>query len=46
LATPTPAKSIEVRWPGKEIVTLPVPAGAREIEIDSSGTLEVVPSRR
>ena len=40
LAGPFPAK-IEVRWPGGKITTAEVPAGAKEITVEDSGTMKV-----
>jgi hypothetical protein len=42
LTAPEPIVSVEVRWPGTPAKTIPVPAGAMEVEVDPSGTLKVV----
>ena len=34
------AKAVWVRWPGGRITTSPVPAGGREVRIDSSGAVQ------
>ena len=42
--TRTPTR-LSVRWPWAAAVTLPLPPGARDIEVDSSGNLKVVGGR-
>jgi hypothetical protein len=42
LATPDPASSIEVRWPGGVATSAAVPAGAREILVGADGKSQVV----
>lgn len=39
MAAAGPANAIEVRWPWSKAIPLPIPEGAREIEIDSAGQL-------
>jgi enediyne biosynthesis protein E4 len=42
LATPTPPAAVWVRWPGGRATTSDVPAGAKEITVDSQGKLKVL----
>ena len=42
LTAPDPIVAVEVRWPGTASKTLAVPADAKEVEIDSTGTLKVI----
>ena len=42
LTAPEPIVSIEVRWPGTPAKTIPVPAGAVEVEVDSLEQLDEV----
>lgn len=37
LAAPTPPTALEVRWPGGQVQEWPWPAGARSVEVDSTG---------
>jgi enediyne biosynthesis protein E4 len=41
LATPEAPSTVWIRWPGGKIASHPVPAGAREIEVDWDGQLRV-----
>ena len=43
LATPEPPTQVWVRWPGGKTATHPIPAGAREVEMNWDGSLRVVP---
>ena len=38
---PSPATEVEVRWPGGTVTTVKVPAGAREISINTKGSVVV-----
>jgi hypothetical protein len=42
LGSPEPVTQVYVRWPGGETITVPVPAGAREIEIDGAGKVRSI----
>jgi hypothetical protein len=42
LGGPTPATRIQVRWPGGKSFNTPVNEGSREIELDDSGTVQVL----
>jgi hypothetical protein len=39
LALPSPPKALWVRWPGGRATTTPLPAGVREVTVDSEGKL-------
>jgi len=39
LATPSPPQSLWIRWPGGKVTTTPVPAGAKEVIVDTEGKL-------
>jgi hypothetical protein len=39
LATPTQPQSLWIRWPGGKVTTTPVPAGAKEVVVDTEGKL-------
>ncbi len=43
LGTPQPPTAIQVRWPGGKVTESPVPAGARELTVRSTGEIEVLP---
>jgi hypothetical protein len=43
LATPEPPAAVWVRWPGGRTATHPIPAGAREVELNWDGSLHAVP---
>jgi len=40
LGVPDPPTQIQIRWPGGRMTASPVPSGAKEIEVDLSGTLK------
>jgi hypothetical protein len=42
MATPEVATQIQVRWPGGKSTTTDLPASAKEVELDTSGKLEVL----
>ena len=42
MGMPEPPTQLWVRWPGGKTVTADVPPGAREIELDADGKLNVV----
>jgi hypothetical protein len=39
MATPVPADSIWIRWPGGRVTTTPLPSNAKEIMVDAEGKL-------
>lgn len=43
MASPDPVARISVRWPGNHVTQSDVPAGAREITIDTTGRVKALP---
>jgi hypothetical protein len=41
MGCPEPPTQIWIRWPGGKTTTSPVPAGAKEIMVDTDGKLTV-----
>ena len=41
--TPQPPTSIQVRWPGGKVQISPLPAGVRQIEVDTAGKVSSIP---
>ncbi len=41
MSSPTPPQTLQIRWPDGRITSTPLPAGAREIDVDTSGRATV-----
>ena len=42
LGVPEPPTQIQIRWPGGKVTSTPVRSGAKEIEVDASGTAQKI----